>query len=83
MPKIQGRGGVLFAGAWLGYGLHDDGFTSGLRAFADHIDGFQLPFGKAGADRKPCAIFVAPLVLGSYWCTYRSWHSFDFGASSY
>lgn len=35
----QDRGGVLFAGAWLGYGFHEDGFTSDLRAVVEHIDG--------------------------------------------
>lgn len=29
--RIQGRGGVWHAGAWLGYGFHEDGLTAGVR----------------------------------------------------
>ena len=31
IETIQGDGGVWYGGAWLGYGFHEDGLTSGLR----------------------------------------------------
>lgn len=38
MHTIQNKRGISFAGAWLGYTFHEDGFTSGLQA-ALHVSG--------------------------------------------
>jgi predicted NAD/FAD-binding protein len=45
LPQLQGRDQVWFAGAWTGYGFHEDGLKSGL-AVADGIraiSGRRLP----------------------------------------
>lgn len=34
MAAVQGRGGVWHAGAWLGYGFHEDALKAGLRCAA-------------------------------------------------
>ncbi|WP_018152743.1 NAD(P)/FAD-dependent oxidoreductase [Leeia oryzae] len=35
LPTIQGKHGIWFAGAWTGYGFHEDGLKSALRVVAD------------------------------------------------
>jgi hypothetical protein len=59
MPSIQGTKGISFAGAYLGYGFHEDGFTSGLRTVADHIPSVSLPFDIEYPDREPAQVWVA------------------------
>ena len=34
LPEIQGRAGIWYAGAWTGYGFHEDGLQSGLTVAA-------------------------------------------------
>ncbi len=48
LDAIQGRDGIWLAGAWTGYGFHEDGLRSGLRVAA--ALGAQLPF---PAELKP------------------------------
>ena len=36
LPDIQGRSRIWFAGAWTGYGFHEDGLRSGI-AVADAL----------------------------------------------
>ena len=34
LPKVQGQQNTWYAGAWLGFGFHEDGLKSGLQAVA-------------------------------------------------
>lgn len=53
VPALQGRHNTFFAGAWTGYGFHEDGLKSGLRAAQALIDAHALA--PAGAARPVLA----------------------------
>lgn len=56
--RIQGRGGVWYAGAHLGYGFHEDGLQSGL-AVAEAIGGVRRPWSVADESGRLCS--AAPI----------------------
>lgn len=56
LPSIQGRGHVYFAGAWTGYGFHEDGLRAGFEAADRLIAGLDL----SGAASVPRLAVGAP-----------------------
>lgn len=42
--SMQGFGNIWLAGAWMGYGFHEDGFTSGVKAAQMVCPEIELPF---------------------------------------
>ena len=42
LPELQGRDRIWFAGAWTGYGFHEDGLTSGLSVAAAIVSRAQV-----------------------------------------
>lgn len=58
LPEIQGRGGVWYAGAWTGYGFHEDGLQSGLTVAA--ALGSPAPWHDDIVPASPAAAHSAP-----------------------
>ncbi|KZT11959.1 FAD/NAD(P)-binding domain-containing protein [Laetiporus sulphureus 93-53] len=75
MSAIRDHQGVSFAGAWLKYGFHEDGFTSGLRAASALINEQSIqegqkcmPFEIVDADRRPNLVEMRllPLIFDAF-----------------
>ena len=47
MPALQGQQRTWFAGAWMGYGFHEDGLKAGLNAARLLIEAHGLVRSKA------------------------------------
>ncbi len=62
LPSIQGRGGVWYAGAWTGYGFHEDGLQSGLTVAA--ALGSPAPWHDDIVSASPAALHSAPEHTG-------------------
>ncbi|MFW2353965.1 MAG: NAD/FAD-binding protein, partial [Hydrogenophaga sp.] len=56
VPAMQGRLNTYFAGAWTGYGFHEDGLKSGLHAARSLIDAHQLVPVTQGAEAQRAAL---------------------------
>jgi predicted NAD/FAD-binding protein len=53
VPALQGGQRTWYAGAWCGYGFHEDGLKAGLHAARGLIDHFQLGTATPGAPALP------------------------------
>lgn len=62
LMKMQGQYGVSFAGAWTGYGFHEDGFTSGVRAAQRLLNGSKLTEGATPREYQ-CRALHSPTIF--------------------
>jgi len=64
LAGLQGQGGIYYAGAWMGYGFHEDGIESGLAA-AEAITGWQRPWAFDPAHARVPGAAPAPALLAA------------------
>jgi hypothetical protein len=64
VEKLQGSQGLYFAGAWLKYGFHEDGFSAGMRAAI--ALGAKAPFEPRPAEREVPSIFVETAAVSAF-----------------
>jgi len=65
MPRIQGRGGVHYAGAWLGYGFHEDGLRAAIETAARL--GVAPPWRAVDRGRPAAAGMAIPEAAAARW----------------
>jgi len=56
VPALQGRHHTFLAGAWCGYGFHEDGLKAGLHAARALIDAFELTPRATAAEQRRAAL---------------------------
>jgi hypothetical protein len=74
MHLIQGTGGISYAGAWLNFGFHEDGWTSGLLATTKYAPilagGIRLPWeiemveGSSWSNQKATSVKQGGIIVG-------------------
>mmetsp|Transcript_19072 Transcript_19072/g.38504 ORF Transcript_19072/g.38504 Transcript_19072/m.38504 type:complete len:1108 (-) Transcript_19072:385-3708(-) len=57
--EFQGKNGLWFCGAWMGYGFHEDGCRSGFEV-ATAINGVPLPWAAQKKEKDDAAVMVLP-----------------------
>ncbi|MDO9569380.1 MAG: FAD-dependent oxidoreductase [Hydrogenophaga sp.] len=56
VPALQGQQNTFFAGAWMGYGFHEDGLKAGLQAARALMDAHGLSATTSPADTRRAAL---------------------------
>ncbi|KAL1842999.1 hypothetical protein VTJ49DRAFT_3476 [Mycothermus thermophilus] len=69
LGKIQNKRGISYAGAWTGYGFHEDAFSSGVKVAVEHL-GATVPFEdwRDASPRRSGRIELVLLLLPEHWC---------------